>query len=235
MKRQVSAQPGLFADKPSRPVVTHVQPLANDPNRRRIKVDGKVVATLRASDVETLGIEVGRAWTESLAERVRRTQVLDKARREALSLLSRRAYSAQSLSERLAGHGHDSSIVKQVIREARRDGWLNERALAEDIARSVTRRQPAGARLIEEKMARQGVNADIARRVVAATAEAQDDRTAAYQLARKRLATMGSIKPQIALRRVAGLLARRGFDQDIVDHALERVRDLLPEIDESDA
>ena len=170
---------------------------------------------------------------DNLRQEVTKMEALLAQHRDHERDLRNTMITAQRLSDDIRANAE--AQAKQVIREARRDGWLNERALAEDIARSATRRQPAGARLIEEKLTRHGVNAGIARKIVAAAAAVQDDRTAAYQLARKRLATMGSVKPQIALRRVAGLLARRGFDQDIVDHAIERVRNLLPEIDESDA
>ena len=232
MPRKRAPQPALFAETHSGGVVTHIEPLARDPNLRRIKVDGQTVATLRVGDVTDLRLAVDLAWTKTLAQRVERALTLDTARRDALALLSARVLSTKALTERLRRRGHAESIIKQVVGDVRRDGWLNERAYAEEIVHSTTRRRPAGRALLDQKLAQRGVEPTVAGRVARAAADAQDDRAAAYSLARRRLATMGSIAPEAALRRLAGLLARRGFDEEVIETAIERVRTLLPSFDD---
>ena len=233
MPRKRAPQPGLFADDRSPNVITGMEPLASDPNQRRIKVNGKIVATLRTGDVADLGLAVHLAWTKSLAQRVERVLAIDKARQQALALLSARALSTKTLTRRLRDRGHSESIVRQIVDEVRRDGWLNERAYAEEIVRSATRRKPAGRVLLEQKLAQRGVEPATAGRVVRAASDAQDDRAAAYSLARRRLATMGSVAPDTAVRRVAGLLARRGFEDDVVEATIERLRTILPSISDA--
>src|SRR5688572_31664451 len=157
MPRKRAPQPALFSDGHTSGVVTSVEPLARDPNQRRIKVDGRTVATLRTSSVADLGLAVGLAWTKALAQRVERALTIDKARRDALALLSARALSTTVLTERLRERGYGVSIVSHVVNLARRDGWLNERAYAEEVVRAATRRKPAGRALLQQKLARRGV------------------------------------------------------------------------------
>jgi regulatory protein len=197
-------------------VISDIRPVASDPNLRHVRVDDSAVATLRAADIEALSLAVGQRWTAALARQVEETIALNKARKQAMSLLSRRGYSRAELIERLVKRQHEARVAEAIADELQRDGWLNERAYAEDVVRGTVRRGPAGRRLIQERLQRRGVAGDIAGEVTAQAASGQDDRQAALELARRRLATMAGIDPAKARRRLAGLLARRGFDDEVI-------------------
>ncbi len=228
MKRNRAAnQSQLFAESDAASIITEIQPLPDDPNRRRVKVDGKTAATLRGSDVEDLKLQVGRRWTAALAERVQMAVATDKARRDAMRLLGQRSRSRKDLIDRLIMRGHVSMVAERIADEAVRDGWLDEQAFAADVIRGVTSRRPAGRRLVEEKLRARGVDEGVVEHAAADAAAGQDDRVAAMTLARRRLGTMNSVSPPVALRRIAGLLSRRGFDEDTVQTTLEGLRLIL--------
>lgn len=207
-----------------RGVISDLKPLESDPNLRRVKVAGRTVATLRAADTESLGLEIGQRWTKSLADRVAETVQANKARRDAMRLLSGRGFSRQELHERLLKRSYAEAVIRRIVAEAQHDGWLNERAFAEDIVRSVTQKRSAGRRLLEEKLRQHRVDEDVARQVSEDAGREQNDRQAAMALAQRQLATMGGVELATAARRIAGLLARRGFEEDVVAAAIQSLR-----------
>lgn len=202
-------------------MITAIEPVRRDPNLQRVKVGRRTVATLRACDVEAMRITVGKTWTASLENRVQKAALADRARKLAMRLLSRRGYARSELEQKLVSRGHDSGIAARIVQEAVKDGWLNERAFADDIVRGTTRSKPTGRRLIEARLAARGVAHSTAVEALAAIRNQGDESTAAVALARQRLATMRGMKPAVAARRIASLLSRRGFDDETVQAALE--------------
>jgi regulatory protein len=87
------------------------------------------------------------------------------------------------------------------------------------VVHATTRTRPAGRRLIEDKLRRRGVDAS----VIASMTTGRDianDAQAALDLARRRWVSMRRLEPAVAARRIAGLLLRRGFEEDIVANAI---------------
>jgi regulatory protein len=221
-------------DQAAGSTISAIRPLASDPNLRRVRVDGATVATLRAADIEAFGLTVGQRWTATLARQVEETIALNKTRKQAMSLLSRRGYSRAELIERLVRRQHEARLAETIADELQHDGWLNERAYAEDVVRGTARRGPAGRRLLQEKLRQRGVAEEVAGEIMARAAAGQDDRQAALELARRRLGTMAGIDPTKARRRLAGLLARRGFDDEIIAGTLRSLSLERPELADSD-
>ncbi len=209
-------------------VTIAIRALPSDPNLRQVRVGRRTVATLQTTDVESLGLEVGQRWTPALTRRVSEVVAHNACRKIAMSLLSRRGYSRAELVARLTKRGCDAHRVEAVADEMQRDGWMNERAYAEDVVQGTLRRGPAGRRLIEERLARRSIAVDVASEMTSKAVLAQDDRREALAFARQRFATMSGIEPAKAARRLAGLLARRGFDDQVIAEALETLRLAAP-------
>lgn len=228
MKRKRPSEQRVLFDEAGAPaIITAVTANKRDPNLCDVRVGDRRVASLRRASVEAIGLKAGLPWNSAVAAATKSAISAERAHRDAMMLLSRRPYSKVELAARLAKRGHDADVVARIVAEAERDGWLDERAYARDIVRGAISRKPAGRKLIEQKLRKRGVAFDAAQAAVREAAKHQDDRQSAYELGRRRLATMGCAAPHTALRRVAGLLARRGFEEDAVEAALERLRPLL--------
>jgi regulatory protein len=182
-----------------------------------------VVAHLRAADVEELNLEIGQAWTPERAAAVQQCVRLQQARKHAMELLSRREMPRMALLERLVEQGHERSITAQVLDELATDGWIDDERFAESLVHELTIRQPAGERLLIDRLTARGVEPDIARRVVDQTLEDRDPVQDAVALARNRLRTMDDLPPATVIRRISGTLMRRGFDEQAIDAALDEL------------
>jgi SOS response regulatory protein OraA/RecX len=197
------------------PVIELIRPLPSDPNVRSVRVAGRVVARLRAADAEHLGLAPGDAWTPALAAEVDRLKSLDATRRAALGLLARRGYARRELLERLERRGlaHGAEIVDELAQQ----GWLDDAAYAADLARGLTRRRMS-RELLVARIAARGVDPATAEAAADAAIGDTDPVDTAFELARARVGERAT-GPR-AVRRVAGLLARHGFDEDTISAVL---------------
>jgi len=150
----------------------------------------------------------------------------ERAKAHALRLLKARARSRAELLGALEAKGFAADITARVADDLQRLGYLNDRAFAEDAVRSVTRRGPASRAMLEDRLARHKVGQTEA---LAAVDEALAGRSAlddAVTLAAQRLRSVpASLDDQSKARRLLGVLARRGFDEET---SLEAVRRVLP-------
>ena len=205
-----------FEDIPPGAVISGIERLPSDPNVCRVRVDGRVIARLRAIDVEALDLSAGQAWTDALARTLEATLAMNKARRTAFNVLGRRAYSRGELVERLVRKGHDRTAARLVADEMVADGWLDDAEYARAVARGVLAQKPAAHRLLVQKLLARRIDRELAEQITHEILEDVDLAGSALELARRRLRTMTGVSDATARRRLGAMLARRGFDADIV-------------------
>jgi regulatory protein len=204
--------------------ITAIRPLPSDPSLRSVRIGRRVIARLRADDVESIGLRAGEILTDEMAGAIEDLLAVTKARKDALRLLGRRGYSCGQLVDRLKRKGHAESIAREVVDDLRADDWLDDEEYARAVAREIRARGPASTRLIIQKLRQRRIDGDLARRVAEEALADTDPVEEAIALAEKRLRTMGNVPATTATRRIASALARRGFDMDTIRTALDRVK-----------
>jgi regulatory protein len=213
----------LFDHIPTGATISDLKPLPSDPNMRRIRVNGRPVATLRAADIEALKLEPGSRWSASLAAKVANALEIDKARKAAMKLLGHRAFSSGELIDKLVTKGHRSTVASRIADELARDHWIDDMEYARSLARETIRTKPATQRLLEHKLQLRKVDPKVAKAVATEVVQGLDPFSQAMQLAETSLKRMKSSRGQAVQRRVAALLARRGFEEDIIAEVLDRI------------
>jgi len=211
--------------------ITSIKPTKNDPSRFTIRAGGKVVATLNEKSVQALGLAVDTEWTDELAERVAETASRDKAKRDAMRMLNRRALSRGMLAERLARRGYDSELVDRIADELADRGLLDDEAFGRLLIRSELARKPAGERLLRHKLIQKKVPRDLIDRLLAEQLAGRDLVDEARDLAERRWHSAGMQRcdPATRKRRVWSMLARRGFDPETIQSALAGLPDAAGE------
>lgn len=141
-------------------------------------------------------------------------EALDVARR----VLSRRALSRSEVAKRLDQHGVEPDDRDAALDRLEQEGAIDDRALAEMVAERVRTRRKAGARVVEQELARRGIaQAD---RAEAPSDDDELERAVAFAEQRLRRGVID----EVVLRRVAGQLARRGFASGICRRALDEAK-----------
>ncbi|MBG83084.1 MAG: hypothetical protein CMJ40_00895 [Phycisphaerae bacterium] len=186
-----------------------------------VKVDGRKAATIMERDRVDLGLRVDMPLTTRLSEQIADCHEYRLARRAAMQRIARKARSTKDIRDFLRKRAHTDPIVDQVIDKLKELKLLDDERFADDAATSIARRTPSSARFLEHRLRRHGVSPEDAAK--AAKAAAGDPLEAAIMVATKALRSLQSCEPDIRRQRLHGRLARRGFDFDVIQQAIERV------------
>ncbi|MSR27952.1 MAG: hypothetical protein EXS03_00015 [Phycisphaerales bacterium] len=190
-----------------------------DPRWVKVILEGskRAVARLPRESLTELRIDEGRAWTAAVQKRVGGFVAHRQAREAALGLLAKSSHNTATMVRKLETLGFERSVVERTAAELSLDGWLDDDTHAETRARSLNRRRPglseeAAAGLLEAD----GIDARRASREARRIANDTVSRRSALEMAKRTILRRGT---RSALS-IAGSLARRGIDQEIIRDAL---------------
>ena len=166
-----------------------------------------------------------------LAEADRSTD-LGACREAALRLLERQRRTRSDLERRLRDKGYAGTTAGEVLDRLAGVGLVDDLEYARAFMAGRRARRSAGARRIEQELRARGVGAeDIG--AAAARLDAEQGGMDEVAAARKVLAqaerrTRG-LEPRQRRQRLYALLARRGFDGDVIRRALDLPEEAAPE------
>ena len=207
--------------------ITALSPVRGRGDGVVVKVDGRKVATVGQRSVAELRLEVDREWDGALAERVAAAETFDRAYADALRRLNRRALSRGRLQGRLVQAGHGGQVVDRVLDRLEALKLLDDEALGLELIRQTQAAKPAGPRLLRAKLRQQGLADALVDRLLRETApDAGQAVRDAGELAASKARSMARLDPAVRRRRLWGALARRGFDADTIEAALQEVREV---------
>jgi len=205
--------------------VIDLAPLRGEPPRVSVRVGRRRVGVLLERTARELGLRSGMAFDEALVERVREGEAADAAMRDLMRMLSRRGLSERAAQERLLGKGHSPRAAHAACARGQASGLLDDERAAREALERMTRRGAMGRAALEATLREAGFVEETVRRAIESggagePGESEADRAEA--LARARLVGNENVTPK-DVRRVLGLLGRRGFSEEVACEALERV------------
>ena len=148
---------------------------------------------------------------------------IQKMRTTVMRWLKQSDRSCRKVRERLLERGDDPVMIEQLIDEFRERGWLDDHRCAEALARRWCRKEPMATGALARRLESEGIDASVAASI-AADHEGEEGPTGmALDIARGRLERMNNLDRTAAARRLQGVLARRGFGEDVVLEVLQRL------------
>ncbi|MDR7255248.1 regulatory protein [Nocardioides sp. BE266] len=180
-----------------------------------------------------------RTWEEREAARVAREEAAAAeveadpeavARKILLDTLTGQARTRQELADKLAKRGVPDDLAKGLLDRFTEVGLIDDAAFARQWVESRHRSRGLAPRALKQELRRKGVGDDDAAEALEQIDES-DQRDAARALVDKKLRSMRGLDPQVATRRLAGLLARKGYAAGL---AFSVVREALADAGEAD-
>jgi regulatory protein len=148
----------------------------------------------------------------------------EAAERSLTRKLRTRQLSVSEARAVLTGHALDADVVAAILHAFERRGYLDDGALADQLVRSAVERKGQGRTVIAQTLAKRGLRRDT---IDAALAELpDDDAERALEFARQKARSMRGLERDVALRRLAGQLARRGYGVAALDAARRALDEL---------
>lgn len=142
----------------------------------------------------------------------------------AYKLLSYRQRSTNEIKERLEKKGFPLRTVKKAIKYLSEVNYLNDESFAKFWIRAKTQLNPCGSLLLRYQLKQKGIAAELLDKVLNEHAQQYDEYEAARKLAVARRRHLKNLTPQKHKRRLYDYLKRRGFSQDAILQAIEKVR-----------
>jgi regulatory protein len=207
------------------PTITRIAELKRTPNRRSIHLDGRFAFAVNLNVVARFSLLVGKQLTDAQVEQIGLAEQRQRCFDHALRVLSHRAIGRSELRRRLLrSNKWDEPIIDDVLDGLERLDYLNDARMARQSAETSAQRKRHGRNRALADLLKRGVDCETARHAVEKTYEATDSLALARELARKQLARLQRLPPEVARRRLFGVLLRRGHDYEtarpVVDELL---------------
>lgn len=140
--------------------------------------------------------------------------------------------SRAQLEKKLRERDCDDDVAKRVLDRLTEVGLIDDEAYAEMLVRSKQATRGLARRALAHELRKHGIDEDLAEEALGEVGAAQE-RARAEELVAKKLRTMHGLPPDVQARRLAGMLARKGYPGDIawplvrdaVNDSVERRRD----------
>ena len=214
-RRRSPAPPA--APRPGR--ITAIEPQRHDPARVSVFIDGAFAFGLHLDVQLAHHLAPGDVLDEETIAQLLREDEVKRAIAGALSLIAYRPRAAGEIRQKLRERGFPPEAIDAAVERIRDLGYLDDRDFAGRWVESRQQHRPRSARMLGRELAQKGVD----REVIAQTLEEAgiDELGDARALAEKKWPSLAGLDAPTRQRRLAGFLARRGYDYDIIRRVIE--------------
>ena len=186
-------------------------------------MDGAFAFECSINVVAKFRLRTGLALTEDQIREIQLGEAKQECFDAAAVLLESRMHSTAEMRRKLMRKEYGQTIVEAVLNDLTRMGYLNDEQFAKAKAASAAERKQHGRRRAKAELMRAGVKSDVADKALDQVYDATDTLSVARELALKQQARLRKLEPQVARRRLIGMLQRRGFDYDDIKPVVEEV------------
>ena len=199
-------------------VITAIKGQQHDRERVNVFVDGEYAFAVTAEMAVLEGLRIGQPITPARIAELQAKDEQSKAVNSALLLLTTRPRSIKEIRTRLKQKGYSAPAIDAAIEKAEGWNYVDDEAFARFWVENREANRPRGRRLLEQELRDKGVDREIVRNVI--DEAGINEIEAATELARSKLRSYAKLEPEVARRRLAGFLVRKGYNFDVVKHAL---------------
>jgi regulatory protein len=205
------------------PTITRIAEQKRRPNRRKIFLDGGFAFGCNINVVARFRLREGMTLSDEQVRQIQLGEVRQECFDAATKLLSSRLQSTAEMRRKLMRKEYGQTIVEAVIDDLTRLGYLNDERFARTKALSAAQHKQHGRRRAKVELLKAGVKGDIAERALEDVYVSTDTLAGARQLAQKQATRLRKLDPQVARRRLVGMLQRRGYEYDDIKPVVEEV------------
>lgn len=174
----------------------------------------------------------GRSTTpppEDPAARESEADPYEVARAIVLRQLTAAPRSRKQLEDKLLKRNCDPDVAAEVLDRMEAVGLVDDEAYAHMLVRSQQQGRGLARRGLAHELRKKGVNEQTAEVALEAEVTAEGERARAEELVAKKLRTMAGLDRQVKTRRLAGMLARKGYPGELAYSVIREALDQDPE------
>jgi regulatory protein len=204
------------------PTITKILDQRRRANRRSVHLDGTFAFGCNLNVIARFRLREGMNLTAEEVEQIQQGEVRQECFDAALRFVQMRLHSRAELKRKLARKEFGPATIESVLDDLVRMEYLDDQKFATAKVSSAARHKHHGPRRAMQELMRAGVSSALARETTASVYANNDPVAIAISLAEKQIARLKRLEPQVARRRLMGLLVRRGFDSQTVRTVVQR-------------
>lgn len=205
------------------PTVTQIQEQRRRANRRNVFLDGAFAFGCNLNVIARFRLREGLSLTAEEIQTIQRGEVRQECFDSATRFLESRLHSRAELKRKLTRREFGGAIIDGVLDDLERMNYLDDAKFAVAKAASSAKHKHHGPRRAMMELVRAGVKSDLAKKATAEVYQEKSDTLAiAMKLAERHAARLKRLDPQVARRRLTGMLLRRGFDFESIKPVIEK-------------
>jgi regulatory protein len=205
------------------PVITKIVEQKKRPNRRNVYLDGAFAFGLSDNVVARFRLREGMTISPDTVAEIAQGEVRQECFDYAMKYLQMRLHSTAELRRKLVRREYGDGVIDGVITDLLRMGYLDDARFAKTKAMSAAEHKHHGRRRAFMELIKAGVKKDVADAALNDVYTKTDSLEAARMLAEKKAGSLKRLDPQVARRRLAGMLMRRGFDYETIRPVIDQV------------
>lgn len=155
-----------------------------------------------------------RQRSEPPAEQDAEANPYEVARAIVLRQLTMAPRSRKQLADKLAQRGCDDEIARAVLDRMEEVGLIDDEAYAAMLVRSQQAGRGLAKRALAQELRKKGVDDDIVRTTLDEV-DPEDEKERARALVAKKMRSMHGLDATVQTRRLAGMLARKGYSSSV--------------------
>jgi len=152
----------------------------------------------------------------------------DVARQIVLRQLSHGPRTRKQLADKLRQRGCDEEVAAAVLDRMAEVGLVDDAAYAEMLVRSRQETKGLAARALGHELRRKGVPDELVEAALE-DVDPEGERERARALVERRLTSLHGLDREVQTRRLAGFLARKGYDAGLAYQVIREALDAAPE------
>lgn len=145
-----------------------------------------------------------------------------RAKNRALNMLSVRDYSRADLHEKLLTKEHPEDAVEVVLTKLERAGLINDAEYAKNFVRVQRENRALSKMALKRELGKKGIAESY---ISQAVDDVADEHEVAFGIAMKKARSTVGLPRETRMRRILGMLARRGFAQGLSMDVTRRALD----------
>jgi regulatory protein len=205
------------------PIITRIIEQKRKANRRSIHLDGRFAFGCNMNVVAKFRLREGMTLSRDQVAAILQGEVRQECFDAAMKFLQARLHSRSELRTKLMRREYGGELIDGVLNDLKRLGYIDDARFAKTKALAAAQHRQHGRRRAMVELLKKGVEKETARSAVADVYEATDSLSIARRLAEKKASSLRKLEPLVARRRLAGMLARRGFEYDVVKPVIDEV------------
>lgn len=205
------------------PTITAISEGKRRKNRRNVYLDNAFSFACNVNVVAKFRLRVGMEISAEQLEKIKQGEVRQECFDSAMKFLQRRMHSRSELKTKLGRNDYPSDLIEGVLDDLERLGYVNDEKFAAASTELSAKVRHHGRRRAAIELMKKGVTGESARKALESTYDTHDSLAVARELAQKKARSLQQLDPQVARRRLAGMLMRRGFEYDVVRPVIDEV------------